>query len=313
MLSLAAMPESFAPLADRISTKATGWATSLVDMLPNIVLAIICVAAFGFAARWVQRGVTKVLDRMSVNTSITNLLAIVAKLATVAVGVFAALSLLHLDKAVTSLLAGVGVVGLALGFAFQDIAANFMSGVFMAIRRPFQVGDQVELDGRVCKVKAIQLRSTHVETTDGLSIIVPNKQVFQNPIINYTNTHQRRLDLPVGVAYCDDLEEAQRVVLEALDDLPKRTADRDVEVFFTDFGDSSINFVARVWIDEATQAAFMAARSDAMIRIKKAFDGHGITIPFPIRTLDFGAREVGGERLDRALAAANDVAADAAE
>lgn len=307
------MPESLQPLTASLTTKAVSWYHSTVDLLPNVALAILAVVAFSVGSRWVRRGVDNGLSRTSMNTSVVQLIATIAKLSTIALGVFIALSLLHLDKAVTSLLAGVGVVGLALGFAFQDIAANFMSGVFMAVRRPFQVGDQIELDGRVANVQAIQLRSTHVHTTDGLSIIVPNKQVFQNSIVNYTDTDQRRLDLPVGVAYNTDLEQARDLVREAVDDMPSRSDDREVEVFFTEFGGSSINLVARIWLSTATQGSYMAAQSDAIIRIKKVFDDHDITIPFPIRTLDFGARDVGGERLDVALTAANDTVQGAAE
>lgn len=287
-----------ASIPSQLATKVQAWSEGLVAMLPNLVLALVVVLGFGFASRWVRAGVERSIYRVSGNRPISDILGGLARVGTVVLGAFIALSLLKLDKTVSSLLAGVGVLGIALGFAFQDIAANFMSGFLMALRRPFDVGDQVEIADRLCKVKEIALRATTVETTDGLSIIVPNKEVFQNAIVNYTKTESRRLDLPVGVAYGDDLAMVRDVTLTALEALPGRDRDQELEVFYTGFGGSSIDLVARVWLQASNQAAFMAARSDAIMRIKNAYDEHGITIPFPIRTLDFGARTAGGVRLD---------------
>lgn len=285
-------------LPSQLTSTVQTWAQELVALLPNIALAVVVVLGFGFASRWVRAAVDRSVFKFSGNRPISDILGGVARVGTVVLGAFIALSLLDLDKTVTSLLAGVGVLGIALGFAFQDIAANFMSGFLMALRRPFDVGDQVEISDHLCKVKEIALRATTVETTDGLSIIVPNKEVFQNAIVNYTKTEHRRLDLPVGVAYGDDLPTAREVTLDALEGLPGRDEGRDVEVFFTGFGNSSIDLVARIWLEASDQRSYVAARSDAITRIKEAYDHHGITIPFPIRTLDFGANTVGGVRLD---------------
>jgi small conductance mechanosensitive channel len=104
------------------------------------------------------------------------------------------------------------------------------------------------------------------------------------------------MELTVGTAYSDDMEKVRSVVLEAVKDCPARDPDREIELFFIAFADSSINFQLRVWLDDSSQTAYEHARSQAMIDIKKAFDSHGITIPFPIRTLDFGARALTDDR-----------------
>jgi small conductance mechanosensitive channel len=174
-----------------------------------------------------------------------------------------------------------------------------MSGFIMALYRPFEVGDMVEVAGRQCRIQRVELRATEVETLDGLSILVPNREVFQNPIVNYTRTKGRRMDFTMGAAYSDDMEKVRRTVLEAVQNVPKRDMDRPPELFFQQFGDSSIVFQLRIWLSESDQPTFLAARSEAMIAIKKAFDRERITIPFPIRTLDFGANAVGGQRLDQ--------------
>lgn len=286
-------------LLDTLVPKLEGWLDAAIAMLPSIAAAVAVVVASSFAARWVEKLVLSVLERMTDNQPISHLLAKIASVATRIVGLFIALGLLQLDKTVTSLLAGVGVIGLALGFAFQDIAANFMSGIFMAIKRPFEPGDLVEVAGRKAVVESVDLRATVVTTLDGLWIQVPNKDVFQNPIINYTKTSSRRMDLAVGVGYGDDLVKAREVAIEAVQGVPGRDPDRDVELFYDGFGDSSINFELRVWLESSSQSDYRRARSEAVIAIKQAFDRANITIPFPIRTLDFGAGSVGGERIDQ--------------
>ena len=267
-------------------------------MLPNLVIALLLVAVGFKVAGWVQSGALRLLERATGNRPISQLLSTVARISVIAVAVFVALGLLNLDRTVTSLLAGVGVVGLALGFAFQDIAANFMSGIIMAIDRPFKNGDFVEVNGHRGRVGDMSLRATTIETLDGLSILVPNKDIFQNAIINVTLNPTRRLEISVGTAYCDDMPKVAKVVRDALGDLSHRLADKEVEVLFEAFGDSSINSKVLIWLDDAEEITFRRVRSEAMIKIKAAFDREKLTIPFPIRTLDFGAGVVGGARLD---------------
>src|SRR5690606_40228752 len=119
-----------------------------------------------------------------------------------------------------------------------------------------------------------------------------------NAIVNYTQTSRRRLDFAVGTAYGDDMEKVRAVILESIAGIPHRDPKVEPEVFFDAFGDSSINCTVRAWLTTAKQREYLHARSEALIAIKKAFDRERITIPFPIRTLDFGADVVGGEKLD---------------
>lgn len=133
----------------------------------------------------------------------------------------------------------------------------------------------------------------------GETVIIPNKDIFQNPIENYTRTQDRRVDIPVGVSYGDDLERAQEVATRAVEAVRPRNLSRPVEVFYSEFGESSINFELRFWIQDAQQTPYLDARSKAIKAIKAAFDREGITIPFPIRTLDFA--KVGGDTLGEVL------------
>ncbi len=289
------LENTFSNLVDKLA----GWLEGFILMLPNLVVAVLLVVVFWLAARLARRLILQVMERVSSYQQVNKLLATAGYVAVLAAGTFIALGVLDLDKAVTSLLAGAGIIGLALGFAFQDIAANFISGILMSIRRPFTEGDIVKTNDYFGTVVDVNLRSTYLQTFQGQLVVIPNKEVFQSPLINYSKTQRQRIDLRCGVAYGDDLEQAEQVALEAVRSIDYRDQDRDVDLYYEDFGDSSINFVVRFWIDFHKQTDFLRARSDAIKRIKRAFDENGITIPFPIRTLDFGV--VGGEKLSEVL------------
>lgn len=282
-----------------LARKLTGWGRALVLALPNFLLAVLTVVVSWLIARGVRNVVTRLLRRVSHSEQVTYLLSQVVYIAVLTAGTFVALGILGLQKTVASLLAGAGIVGLALGFAFQDIAANLMAGVYLSVRRPFRRGHLIKAQDFFGIVLEVNLRWTELLTQQGQLVLIPNKQVFENPIMNYSVRGSRRVDISLGVSYGDDLEKARRVAIEAVAAVPSRLPDREVELFYEEFAESSIDFTVRFWIPFETQKDYLAARSDAVIRIKQAFDANGITIPFPIRTLEFAAKE--GETLPEVL------------
>ena len=289
----------FNAAVQELSSKLTEWFQGAVLLLPNLVIAVLVLFIFWLLARAARGVVRNLLRRVSSNRQVIGLLATLSYVAVLAIGTFVALGILNLDKTVTTLLAGVGVIGLALGFAFQDLAANFMSGVLMAVRRPFELDDIIETNDHMGVVEELSLRSTLIRTFQGQVVMIPNKDIFGNPLVNYSTKRQRRVDLGCGVAYGDDLEKARDIAIKAIEKLELRDSSRDVELFYNEFGGSSINFTLRFWVDFGKQTDFLHAQSEAIIALKRAFDEGGITIPFPIRTLDFGV--VGGEPLAEAV------------
>lgn len=285
-------PMDVTEAASGLVVKLDSWFDTFVLYLPNLIVALIIVIVAAVVARLVRRAVTAVLRRVTNHApqaaNVVDLLATVAYLSVLSIGTFVALGVLNLDGVVTTLLAGAGVVGLALGFAFQDIASNFIAGVLMAVRNPFVLGEIIETNGYMGTVREISLRSTIVETFAGQRVILPNAKVFGEAIINYSTMRRRRVDVSCGVGYGDDLDTAKAAAVEAIEGLDARQKSAPVELYFTEFGDSSINFVIRFWVGFAKQTDFLQAQSDAIQAIKTALDGAGVTIPFPIRTLDFG-------------------------
>lgn len=241
----------------------------------------------------------KVLHKTLESTQIANLLASIFKMCVLITGIFVALDFLGLTGTVTSLLAGAGIVGLAIGFAFQDMTENLIAGIAMGIRKPFQIGDIVETDKVFGTVKTINLRNTLVETFFGQLEIIPNKILFRNVLTNYSTSGVRRIEVPVGISYADDPEKAVEVIVEQINQYDFVIKKEETAVFAKDFGDSSINLLLWFWIDYPGETGFMQARHQAIIGVKKALESVDILIPFPIRTLDFGAK--GGEKLNSML------------
>ncbi|MEO9485265.1 MAG: mechanosensitive ion channel domain-containing protein [Ekhidna sp.] len=275
--------------------KIESWLESLASMSPNLVVAILIVIAFFYVARLTRKLTGNVLNRFSDRVAVNNLFTTIVHILTIGIGIVIALNVLQLERTITSLLAGAGILGLAMGFAFQDIAANFISGILMAFRQPIKVGDIIETNDYMGKVEKIDLRVTGLRTFQGLNVTIPNRDVFQKPLTNYTKTNDRRIDLELGVSYGDDLEKVKELVEKTICSLPFLLKGREVNLYYDEFGSSSINFKVMFWIEYPDQPRFLKARSEAIIAIKKLFDENDITIPFPIRTLDFGIK--GGEKL----------------
>lgn len=281
---------------EKIKEIFIGWGNSLAGNLPSIILALVFVVLFFIFAQISKKVAYRMLNRVSKNAAINRLLGTFTALAVMLIGIIVALKILGLNTALTSLLAGAGIAGIALGFAFQDLGANLIAGITVAVQKPFNVGDLVKVDKYFGTVKSINLRITELETLQGETIYIPNKSIMANPIQDYTGLGVRRVDLKLGVSYAEDLEKTRKVILGALNKVDSLQSDRPVEVFFEKFDDYSINLLAYFWINFEKQLDYRKARSDAMMEIKKAFNENNITIPFPIRTLDFGIK--GGTRWD---------------
>ena len=277
---------------DKLYGKLNEWGEELILLLPNLGISIVVLLLFWLAAKLVSAGVGQLTRRASGHRALADLVQKVVYLVVILAGVVVALQILNLDKAATTALAGAGIIGLALGFAFQDLTANFIAGVALALQRPMRVDDIVQTNDYMGIVQSIQLRSTSMRTFGGQIVRIPNRKIFEEPLTNYTELKMRRVDLPVGVSYGDDLQKVEDLVLEVVSGLERDTS-RDVELFYNEFGDSSINFTVRFWIPFTKQPQYLAAQSAAIKAIKSAFDDNDITIPFPIRTLDFGIK--GGE------------------
>jgi small conductance mechanosensitive channel len=266
----------FERATELVIKKLQGWLTTLVKMLPNIVIASLVVVAAYFAAKLVRRLAYKITFRISKSDSVAGVVSVILKLLVMVLSFTTALSVLNLSQAVSSILAGVGIIGLALGFAFQDLSSNFISGLFMAFKRPFEIGDKVETNVFVGTIKDIQLRATTITTTSGLHVIVPNKDIFQKPIINYSRSDDRRIELDFIILNTTDLAFAESVVRDAVSGVIKEKQDHDIEVYYSAVDDPKIKLTVSFQIDNSVARGFKTLRHQTIVAIYKALGEHGI-------------------------------------
>lgn len=263
------------------------WITGAVIVGVTIVFAIV-----------VRRVTSRVLRRVDMDPGPARLVGRFFAFVVVVAGFVYALNALQI--AIGPLLGALGVGGLALAFALQDIIENLIAGIMLQTRRPFRIGDQVIVGGYEGQVEDISLRATILRTYDGRRVFVPSADVLKNAIENNTAFDRRRTTLLVGVAYDTDLEMAQRTIVEALGGTGTVLATPRPEAFVESFGGSSIDFAVRFWHRTRIVELFQA-RHDAAVAIKQAFDAANIDIPFPIQTIELssGTREVITEARDR--------------
>ncbi|MED6323941.1 MAG: mechanosensitive ion channel family protein, partial [Pseudomonadota bacterium] len=171
--------------------------------------------------------------------------------------------------------------------------------VAMGIRKPFEIGDVIEAEGVFGNVKEINLRNTLVETFYGQLEVIPNKILFRNILTNYSYLGYRRIEVPVGISYADDIEEAAKVITDAMNEKDYVIKKEETAVYAESFGDSSINLLLWFWIRYPGEPGFMVVRHDAISTVKTVLEENDILIPFPIRTLDFNAK--GGDKLNSML------------
>jgi len=286
---------------DKIKSKLSGWLDIIIENLPNFFLSIILIVCTIFIAKSIKKLSATYLHKLGTNKTISQFLSQLIYLVIIVLGIMLALSVMDLSKTVSSILAGLGIIGLALGFAFQDTAANFISGVYITFNQPYKLGDIIQThEGHEGSVIDINLRITKIKTFNGPIVYVPNRYLFQECFTNYTEFEQRRVQIDCGVSYGEDLEHVQKVALEAARSVTSRLETEEPTLFWTGFGDSSINFTLNIWCKyNGANMDYIPVRNEAIISLKKAFDKNDIMIPFPIRTLDFGIK--GGTQLNKEL------------
>ena len=272
--------------------KLDGWLDALILKLPNFAVAILVMVTFYFIAKGIRRLSNKVLFRKISEESVKQMLSRILYATVLLIGFFIALGVMQLDKVLTSVLAGAGVVGLAIGLALQGTLSNTFSGLMLSFLPKVRIGDFIETQDKSGYVDEINLRNITIRQTDNDYVIIPNSVFIENPFINYSLSPRSRVDVSCGVGYESDLQKVEDLVVKIISENFDQKPYEGVEFFFTEFGDSSINFVTRFWIDCTKPKPKLEAQHKVIKLIKKNFDEAGINIPFPIRTLDFGKNKL---------------------
>ncbi|WP_303901263.1 mechanosensitive ion channel family protein [Thiohalomonas denitrificans] len=189
-----------------------------------------------------------------------------------------------------SLIAVLGAAGLAIGLALQGTLSNIAAGMMLLILRPIRVGEYIDAEGLAGTVLEIGLFTTELKTFDGVYRSVPNSNIWNRSILNYSRNPTRRIDVAIGIAYEDDLEKAMAVLLDLLKSDPRILTDAPAETMINALADSSVNVNMRCWVDKDDYwAVFFFLHREG----KKALEVNGFTIPFPQRTVHISADKAG--------------------
>lgn len=267
--------------------KLYGWLDAIILKLPNIALAILVMVLFYILARLTGKLFRKVLLKNMPQVSIRRIISKMIFICILLIGFFISLGVLELDKALTSILAGAGVIGLAVGLALQGTLSNTFGGVVLSFLPKIRINDYIETQDTAGFVSEINLRNIVIRRPDNNYVIIPNNKFIEDHFVNYSISPRSRISVSCGVGYESNLEEVEALVVKVISENFTHRSNEEVEFFFTEFGESAIIFVVRFWIDMIKNQQEYAAKHKAIKLIRSAFRENGINIPFPIRTLDF--------------------------
>ena len=230
-------------LRDQLQDMGEGF----VESLPSLAIAIFIVFLTWIVARFGARISDMIVGRTELRASLKTLIDTLVKLGIWLAGLFIAAIVVMPGLTAASLLAGLGIGAVAIGFAFQDIFENFLAGVLIMLREKMRIGDVIECEGITGKVEHITLRETHVRKLSGELTVVPNSILFKNPVEILTDDSQRRHEVVVGVSYDTQLDRAAEVIRQAVEDVEDVLASKGIDIFAQEFNSSSVDFLVRWW------------------------------------------------------------------
>ncbi|MBU3012656.1 mechanosensitive ion channel family protein [Polaribacter vadi] len=273
---------------DKIIEKLETWKDIFLKNIPNIAIAIVVVIIAYFASRAINSFISKNLKNRIKQESVRNLVSRVASAVIFLLGLYIAMTVLKFDGTLKTIVSAAGVSGIVVGLALQGTLSNTISGVVLSFRHNLNIGNWVETNGYAGEVIDINLNYFVIREADNNTVVIPNKTILENPFKNYSLTTKMRIAIECGIEYGADLELVEKLTKQTIqDNFNQKEIGKNVEFYYTEFGDSSINFLCRFWVDSQNALQKLKAKSNAIIQIKKAFDKENINIPFPIRTLEF--------------------------
>ena len=287
-------PDSTAAVSDPSDINAevsNAWRTidGFVDgffaILPKLVLAILVFIVFAFIARAVRTGVRKATEGRS-SSNVGKVLGRLAYFGLMVLGVLVAITIVAPGMGIGELIGLLGIGGVAIGFAFQDIFQNLLAGVLILLREPFREGDEITSGDYTGTVEKIETRATFIRTYDGKRAIIPNSQIYTDPVTVITAYNHVRSEYDVGIGYGDDIGEAKRIALETVRGIDGVLRDPAPDVLTWDLAGSSVNLRVRWWSDPA-RANVVKLRDRVLQSVCENLSGAGIDLPFPTQQILF--------------------------
>lgn len=252
--------------------------TDGLDFGIRIITALLIFVIGKWIVKIISGAISRAFARSKMDETLNQFLTKIVYTMLLLVVILAAVD--RLGVKTTSMVAIIGAAGLAVGLAMQGSLSNFAAGVMLIIFRPFKIGDFIDAGGIKGIVEEISIFTTNLRTPDNLAVIVPNSHITGGSITNFAAKDTRRIDLTFGVAYDDNIEAAKKAIWDVIKADERILADPEPVVGVMELADSSVNIIARPWVNRAD---FLVVRMDLLEKVKTALEGAGCSIPFPQR------------------------------
>ncbi|RZJ35913.1 MAG: mechanosensitive ion channel [Flavobacterium sp.] len=252
----------------------------LVATTPKLILAIIAMVASWFIASKLQQLTGRKLKKKMHDPLLALFISRLFKILVLVFGIVLVLRIVGLTGIATSLLAGAGISAFIIGFALKDIGENFLAGIILAFKRPFSVGDIIEIDGIKGIVVSLNLRDTQV-TWSGKNIFIPNGNLINNPLINFTRLGVQSQDFMIGIEYGCDYDKAIELIAEVVKKTPGVLCDEthEASVNVSDVSINSVTIDIYYWVSTTYAPGSVKVRSDVIIAVLKTLEKNGFNIP----------------------------------
>lgn len=280
------LPTSFEGVTDTIQTTLLDIWSNFIAHTPYLVGAMVVLFVTWAIAKLVDKLSHRIFTKSKLRNSLQE---VIVRLITIAIWIFGfllAAMIVFPGLTPAKALGGLGLMSVAVGFAFKDIFENFFAGILLLWRYPFERGDFIECEGVEGQIVRTEIRMTMIRQTSGELVVVPNSFLFKNPVDVLTDLPKRRITVMTGVAYSEDVAESVEVITKAVKSCETVNKDEPIQIFPQGFGDSSIDIEVTWWSDPEP-VDVRRSRGEVVTAVKKALDDAGIEIPFPYRTLTF--------------------------
>lgn len=259
---------------------------NFIGHIPYLIAGLLVLIISGLIASLIGRLVRGLAERAKLRGSLQDLLQRLATIFTWILGLLLASMLVFPGLTPTRALGGVGLLSVAIGFAFRDVFENFFAGILLLWKFPFENGDYIQCEELIGRVEDVTVRMTKIRQMTGELIVVPNSFLFKNPVYVLTDRNIRRTSLVVGIAYGENVDDAIPVIKQAVEACESVDKNMSLQVFMQEFSSSSVDIEITWWTD-STPVGLRRSRNEVVAAVKRALDDAGIEIPFPYRTLVF--------------------------
>jgi len=271
------MNEAFQKLKDLLM----GDLESVEQLAVSLLIGTIILIFFIYLSRWIRNLVSNRLSKKTDDRLLADFISAAIRSLVMIFGLALLLRFLGLTGVVNSILAGAGITAFIIGFALKDIGENFLAGILLAFKRPFKIGDMVEINGISGKVLALNLRDTQVKTIDGKDVFIPNASIIKNPMINFTIDGYLSYNFTVGLDYGSNYAAAMQLIVELIQTIPGvLDGDKIPTVYVTQLATSTLNVKVTYWVNtynhEQTDAKI---HSNAILKVLTGLEQAGFNLP----------------------------------